>query len=191
MFVKHNKERTWWELSFVSQDWVTHPSKTCLTAYIKEKGIEVQKTHRLHCLMKGVEFLPMHFRKILFIKIAKKSIPVCHPKLVIINYCSGKKIIFKISQSKVIFIFLMKSQCIFFLLRKISPELITANPPLFAEEDWPWANIYAHLPLLYTWDAYHSMSCCACLACLPSGVMSTPRIRPGEPQAAKKPNVWT
>ena len=28
--------------------------------------------------------------------------------------------------------------CVFFL-RKISPELTsTANPPLFAEEDWPW-----------------------------------------------------
>ncbi len=25
----------------------------------------------------------------------------------------------------------------FFFLRKISPELTTANPPLFAEEDWP------------------------------------------------------
>ena len=25
----------------------------------------------------------------------------------------------------------------FFLLRKISPELTAANPPLFAEEDWP------------------------------------------------------
>ena len=26
---------------------------------------------------------------------------------------------------------------IFFFLRKISPELSAANPPLFAEEDWP------------------------------------------------------
>ena len=26
---------------------------------------------------------------------------------------------------------------IFFFLRKISPELTTASPPLFAEEDWP------------------------------------------------------
>ena len=25
----------------------------------------------------------------------------------------------------------------FFFLRKISPELSAANPPLFAEEDWP------------------------------------------------------
>ena len=46
----------------------------------------------------------------------------------------------------------------FFFLRKISPELTTANPPLFAEEDWPWANIHAHPPLLYTWDAYHIMA---------------------------------
>ena len=38
-------------------------------------------------------------------------------------------------------------------LRKMSPELTAANPPLFAEEDWPWANICAHLPLLYMWDA--------------------------------------
>ena len=50
--------------------------------------------------------------------------------------------------------------CLFFIyfLRKISPKLTTANPPLFAEEDWPWANICAHLPLLYMWDAYHSMA---------------------------------
>ena len=41
-----------------------------------------------------------------------------------------------------------------FFLRKISPELTTADPPLFAEEDWPWANIHARLPLLYMWDAY-------------------------------------
>ena len=39
---------------------------------------------------------------------------------------------------------------IYLFLRKISPELtFAANPPLFAEEDWPWANIRAHLPLLY------------------------------------------
>ena len=31
-----------------------------------------------------------------------------------------------------------------FFLRKISPELtFAANHPLFAEEDWPWANICA------------------------------------------------
>ena len=46
----------------------------------------------------------------------------------------------------------------FFFLRKTSPEPTTDNPSLFAEEDWPWANIHAHLPLFYTWDAYHSMA---------------------------------
>ena len=44
-------------------------------------------------------------------------------------------------------------------MRKIGYELTTANPLLFAEEDWPWANIRAHLPLLYMWDTYHSMVC--------------------------------
>ena len=47
-----------------------------------------------------------------------------------------------------------------FFLKKISPELTSAaNPPLFAEGDWPWADIRAHLPLLYLWNAYHSMAC--------------------------------
>ena len=45
-----------------------------------------------------------------------------------------------------------------FFLRKISSELTTATPPPFSEEDWPWVNIHAHLPPLYTWDAYHSMA---------------------------------
>ena len=45
-------------------------------------------------------------------------------------------------------------------MRKISPEITSAaNPPLFAKQDWPWANIRAHLPVLYMWDAYHSMAC--------------------------------
>ena len=47
----------------------------------------------------------------------------------------------------------------FFFLRKISPELTATNPPLFADEDWPWAKIHAHPSLLYMWDAYHSMAC--------------------------------
>ena len=48
----------------------------------------------------------------------------------------------------------------FLFFRKISPELRSvANPPLFAEEDWPWANICAHLPLLYMWATCHSMAC--------------------------------
>ena len=47
-----------------------------------------------------------------------------------------------------------------FILKKISPELTSAAPPpLFAKEDWPWANISAHLPLLYMWDVCHSMAC--------------------------------
>ena len=48
---------------------------------------------------------------------------------------------------------------LFAFFEKISPELTSAtSPPLSAEEDWPWANIRAHLPLLYMWDAYHSMA---------------------------------
>ena len=47
---------------------------------------------------------------------------------------------------------------VFFFLRKISPELTTSNLPLFAEEDWSWANIHAHLLLFSMWDAYHSMA---------------------------------
>ena len=57
----------------------------------------------------------------------------------------------------------------FFFLRKISPELIfAASPPLCAEQDWPWADIHAHLPLLYMWDACHSMVCQA-VPCLHLG----------------------
>ena len=67
----------------------------------------------------------------------------------------------------------------FFFLRKISPELTSAaNPPFFAEEDWPWANIRAHLPPLYMWDTYHSMACQVI-------AMSAPGIRTGEPRAAE------
>ena len=47
----------------------------------------------------------------------------------------------------------------FFFWKKFSPELTAANSPLFAEEDWPWAHIHAHLPPLYVRDAYHSMAC--------------------------------
>ena len=46
-----------------------------------------------------------------------------------------------------------------YLLRKINPEVTsTANPPLFAEEDWPLANMCACLPLLYMWSTCHSMA---------------------------------
>ena len=61
-----------------------------------------------------------------------------------------------------ILLFKANSSCLriflsFCFLRKISSELTAANAPLFAEEAWPWANIRAHLPLLYMWDTYHSM----------------------------------
>ena len=46
----------------------------------------------------------------------------------------------------------MPSSCFwliyFIFLRKISPELTSAvNPSLFAEEDQPWANIHASMPI--------------------------------------------
>ena len=65
---------------------------------------------------------------------------------------------------------------------KISPELTTANPPLFAEEDWPWANIRAHPPPLYMWDAYHIMAWQA----VPR---TTPGIQTGELLDAKAESV--
>ena len=72
---------------------------------------------------------------------------------------------------------------LFFFLRKISPKLTSAtNPPRFAEEDWPWANIHAHLPLLYMWDACHSMAWWAVRR-------SAPGIQTSEPQAAEAENT--
>ena len=70
----------------------------------------------------------------------------------------------------------------FFL--KISAELTAANPPLFAEEDWPWANICAHFPLLLYVGRLPQHG-------LPCGAMSAPGIRIGEPWATKKQNVQT
>ena len=70
-----------------------------------------------------------------------------------------------------------------FILRKISPELTAANPPLFAEEDGPWASIHAHLPLLYTWDAYYSVACLV----VPCPHPESEPVNPGLP----KRNVWT
>ena len=62
--------------------------------------------------------------------------------------------------SRVFWCILLHFFLLFFFLRKISPELTSAaNPPRFVEEDWPWANIHAYPPLLYMWDAYHSMAC--------------------------------
>ena len=67
-------------------------------------------------------------------------------------------------------------QFFFFFLKKISPELTSAaNPPLFAEEDWPGANIHACLPLLYIWDACHSMACRAVPCLHPGSELVNPR----------------
>ena len=67
----------------------------------------------------------------------------------------------------------------FYFLRKISPELSATNPPPFAEEDWPGANIRAHLRLLYMWDAYHSMAC-----------QAVPCPHPGSKTANAGPLKW-
>ena len=45
-----------------------------------------------------------------------------------------------------------------YILSKISPELTSPTNPPLGEEDWPWAHIHAHVPLLYMWDACHSMA---------------------------------
>ena len=67
----------------------------------------------------------------------------------------------------------------FSFLMKLSPELTSAaNTPLFAEEDWPWANIQVHLPLVYMWDTCHSMAWQAMCS-------SAPSIWTGKPWATK------
>ena len=73
---------------------------------------------------------------------------------------------------------------LFSLLRKISPELTAANPPLFAEEDWPCANPCPSSSTLY-------MGCLPQHGFLPSSDISAPGIWTGEPLAAKKWNLWT
>ena len=71
----------------------------------------------------------------------------------------------------------------FFGVWKIYSELTFAtNPPLFAEEAWPWANMHVHLPLLYMWDACHSTAWHAVHR-------SAPGIPTGEPQAAEAERV--
>ena len=56
----------------------------------------------------------------------------------------------------------------FFFLRTISPELTSpANPPLFAEEDWPWANICA--PGTWTSEPRATKAECANLTTVPLG----------------------
>ena len=74
-----------------------------------------------------------------------------------------------------------------FFLRKISPELTSAvNAPLFADEDWPWANIRAHPPLLYIWDACHSMAWQA--VCRSESGIQTGELRATEAEHAN--NCW-
>ena len=64
------------------------------------------------------------------------------------------------------------------LLRKISPELASAANPLFAKEDWSWANTRApSSSTLYVGRLpQHSLL---------SSAMSTPRIRTSEPWAVE------
>ena len=67
----------------------------------------------------------------------------------------------------------------FFCFEEDSSELTSATNPLrFAEEDGPWANIHAPLPLLYIWDGCHSMAWQAVRT-------SAPRIGASEPEAAE------
>ena len=68
--------------------------------------------------------------------------------------------------------------CSFFLGGEISTELTSANP-LFAEEDWPWANMHAHLSLLYMWEAYHSTVCQAVPCLHPESEPANPGCRCG------------
>ena len=81
---------------------------------------------------------------------------------------------------------------ILFFLR-INTELTAADPPLFAEEDWPWADIHPHLPLLYMWDPYHSMAWQAVPCSHPGSKLANPgplrsrmceitTVPPGRPQ---------
>ena len=61
---------------------------------------------------------------------------------------------------------------------KVWKWLETQGNFFFLEEDWPWANICAHLPPFYMWDACHSMAWqAACRSAL--------RIQTLEPQATK------
>ena len=99
--------------------------------------------------------------------------------LPIIESCVITRVIWKRHWMKMYFVFVFKLFIYLFILRKISPELTSAsNPPLFAEVDWPWANIRAHLPLLYMWDACHSMAWWAVHR-------STPKIRTSQCRATK------
>ena len=66
----------------------------------------------------------------------------------------------------------------FFFLRKISPELTAANPPLFAEEDW--AELTS-MPIFL----YFICGTPTTAWLLPSGAMSAPGIPAGVPQASE------
>ena len=49
---------------------------------------------------------------------------------------------------------------------------------IFAEEDWPWVNICAHLPLLFIWDAATARLDKRCVSVHPGS-------DPANPQAAE------
>ena len=67
---------------------------------------------------------------------------------------------------------------IIIFLRKISPEVTSAtNPLLFAEEDWPGANI---VPIVL-----YFISGTPTTAWLASGAMSAPGIHTGKPLATE------
>ena len=57
---------------------------------------------------------------------------------------------------------------------------ICQSSSFFAEEDWPWANTHAHLPLLHM-GCRNSTACQEVHRCTPG---SKAGIRTGEPQAA-------
>ena len=76
-----------------------------------------------------------------------------------------------------IFEFTFFNPFLFFFLKKLSPELTSAaNPLLFAEEDWLWANVHAHLPLLCMWDTCHSMACQVVPCPHPGSEPANPRL---------------
>ena len=64
----------------------------------------------------------------------------------------------------------------FFLVTKIRPELTSdANPPLFAEEDWPWANIVP-IFLYFIWDATTAWLDNWCLSAHPGSEPANPGL---------------
>ena len=68
----------------------------------------------------------------------------------------------------------------FFFLRKIRPEQASAaNPPLFAEEDWPWAHIRAHHPLPYMWTPTTAWLAKRCHVCTWDPNRQTPGCQSG------------